>query len=224
MPQATWYLEPGDPQMWVLHKMFLSNISKTGVIHLNVWGNEFFWFQCGRLEMLREQNWRLIPFCLLNDHNLFISLLPWTARIWYWRRISFVFHTHEERTESWGPFYLAPKRDFGDPPKRAPVLFAFSGTPRLHTFWGSVLVFLLIFPVNYLLFFAAKKISFWISIHFEFAALRNRSCHWTVELLRDDLHLACQHVVCWRRGKFLVCCKKAKFPVSKVFIYVQNEW
>ena len=33
-----------------------------------------------------------------------------------------------------GLFYLPPKVLFGDPPKRAPVLFAFSGTPRPHTF------------------------------------------------------------------------------------------
>ncbi len=34
----------------------------------------------------------------------------------------------------WGLFYLSPKRAFGESPKRAPVLFAFSGTPSLHTF------------------------------------------------------------------------------------------
>ncbi len=45
---------------------------------------------------------------------------------------------HWVKSQTWGPFYLPPKCGFGDPPKRAPVLFAFSGTPRLHTFWGSV--------------------------------------------------------------------------------------
>ncbi len=35
---------------------------------------------------------------------------------------------------TWGPFYLSPKPAFGESPKRAPVLFAFSGTPSLHTF------------------------------------------------------------------------------------------
>ncbi len=41
-----------------------------------------------------------------------------------------------------GPFYLSPKATFGESPKCAPVLFAFLGTPSLHTFWGSVDLFL----------------------------------------------------------------------------------
>ncbi len=140
-------------------------------------------------------------------HSLKIYLLHWCYSIYTlgtresrFSRIPRIFVcsfllSGPENFESLDPgsILFAPE----DPPKRAPVLFAFSVSPSPHTFWGSVALCHCCNKFGLFRFFFG---CFGLCTHFEFPTLRNSSCHWSLKLLGDDLHLERQNVVCRRRS------------------------
>ncbi len=151
----------------------------------------FFWIQSSKNKTTHTWGfaWPIQTSAMLNDEKSSHFTEPVRTSQFVWLH----------RIKARGLFFLPPKRSFGAPPKRTPVLFAFSGTPSLHTFWCSVGLLVLTFLVNYFGYFAAKKTVF------EFLLTLNLPL-WGTEAvigwtqLGDDLHLDLrQDVVCRRR-------------------------